>query len=107
MKYEINIVKNTLPYIQPYSINAIKRPFNMGDRVITLGDYRNKDEAQIAYDKIIQYYNTTGNLPRGMMSKQNTKSDPITILEERMKTKKEHIEIKPENKRRKISLDFD
>lgn len=103
MRYEISIVKNTLPYIQPYSVMAIKKPFEMGDRAVILGNYRNKEEAEEAQKQFMSHYNLSGKIPVDIPG--SIFKDPIKCLEERIKTRQEKIETKPENKKRKIILD--
>jgi len=104
--FELRIVKNTLPYIHPYSITATKNGYCQ-----IVGNYKNKaiaEKAKANFEHLLQY----GIIPEELenlstlLKPNNTGPSPaINYFKERMKKPQGDQPPKlPPSKKRKIVL---
>lgn len=104
MTCKLEVVKNTLPYFQPYSIILIDLSTN---EKFVLGDYKNIDKANIAM-KLFQSKTTLGSQYLKETSKRKLGSNAKLIeqLEKRIGDPNgDDHEVKSKNLKRKIVLD--
>jgi len=101
MSVSVEIIKNTLPYLYPYSVIAIDSSTN---EKIILGQYKNKKDTELART----YFDSRKSKVRGIeqfrnIKKNNNIKNPIEQLEKRMTTYPDELPKPP--KKRKIILD--